>query len=318
MKAKVSVHDDKQLLFCLSIFFLRCLQEYNMSLVPEQPPGQTATSYLLVEGFTDPTLPQPISEPKSKKRKGDTEIIHMTNPHISVPKLDLKALQSNFLMCVNCWDLISASETVHREFIKIYSHLQLDSWLSLFLIDYALYRAKYDEAITCVQKLTDINVLLVKYIRLASILYIKKNFRACLEPILLALPLMPTNNPGCLSTHLIVGGNQRHLHFLPLTKMAILQYLVKVLLRCIKSYIINVDIMEELTYLWTPQGGQVNLEILPNLGSQRRIGTRGADKGAKVELKQAIKRQVARSNEKLDDLLISFLQSERALIMQAL
>lgn len=52
MKAKVSVHDDKQLLFCLSIFFLRCLQEYNMSLVPEQPPGQTATSYLLVEGFT--------------------------------------------------------------------------------------------------------------------------------------------------------------------------------------------------------------------------------------------------------------------------
>lgn len=45
---------------------------------------------------------------------------------------------------------------------------------------------------------------------------------------------MPTNNPGCLSTQLIVGGNQRHLHFLPLTRMAILQYLVKVLLRCIK------------------------------------------------------------------------------------
>lgn len=35
---------------------------------------------------------------------------------------------------------------------------------------------------------------------------------------------------------------------------------------CQQNYIINVDIMEELTYLWTPQGGQIMLEILPNLG----------------------------------------------------
>lgn len=368
MKSKNVMYDDKQLLYCLSIFFLYSLHEYNASLTPESPPGQTATPYLLVEAFTDPTLPNPMSEPKSKKRKGDTDIIHTTNPYISVEKPELKIMHSNFLMCVNCWDLVYSSENLHREFLKIHSFLKLDTWLSVFIIDYALYRARYDEALLCLQKITDNSLFLQKYLRLASILYIKKTYSACLEPILLSLPLLPANNPGSLSNNLIIGGNQRHLHYLPLTRLAVLQYLVKILLRCIKenmgkhdyselsighifvlvqldwpqeedfvpslleeikqhrsfqyhlfqNYIINVDIMEELTYLWTPQGGQIHLEILPNLGSQRRIGTRGADKGAKEEMRQAIKRQVARSNEKLDDLLINFIQNERALLLQAL
>lgn len=59
-------------------------------------------------------MPNPISEPKSKKRKGDSDIIHTTNPHISVEKPDLKVMQSNFLMCVNCWDLLYSTENLHR------------------------------------------------------------------------------------------------------------------------------------------------------------------------------------------------------------
>lgn len=127
---------------------------------------------------------------------------------------------------------------------------------------------------------------------------------------------MPTY-VGTLSNNLIVGGNQRHLHYLPLTRLCILQYFVKILLRSVKesmqkmssfndlsighiftlvqldwpqeedlippllaqirenrtfqyhlfqNYIINVDILEELTYLWTTAGGQVQLDILPHLG----------------------------------------------------
>ncbi|XP_066147308.1 integrator complex subunit 10 [Euwallacea fornicatus] len=368
MRAKAIVSDDKQLLYCLPIFFLYCLYEYTASLTPEQAPGQTATQYLLVEAFLDPTLPNPVSEPKGKKRKTDTDIIHTTTPYISVEKPELKVMQSNFLMCINCWEFITTYDIVHREFLKIYSHLKLDSWLASFVIDYAIYKGRYEEALMYLQKITDSNLTLQKYIRLADLFYIHKSYNSCLEPILLSLPLLSSSNVGYLSNSLTVGGNQRHLHYLPLTKLAVLQYLVKVLLRCIKdnmgkhdyselsighifvltqldwpqeedfipplleeikqhrsfqyhlfqNYIINVDIMEELTYLWTHQGGQVHLEILPNLGSQRRIGTRGADKGAKEELKQAIKRQVARSNEKLDDLIINFLRNERALILQAL
>lgn len=93
------------------------------------------------------------------------------------------------------------------------------------------------------------------------------------------------------------------------------------------------DILEEITYLWTNEGGQITLDIIPHMGwlfiweltqvivinfRQRRIGTRGADKGAKEEIKQIIRRQVARSNENVSELLIRFLTHERELIFQSL
>lgn len=51
MRSKTLSYDDKQLTFCVSIFFLYCLHEYNASLAPDQCPGQTPTQYLLVEAF---------------------------------------------------------------------------------------------------------------------------------------------------------------------------------------------------------------------------------------------------------------------------
>lgn len=51
MRSKNLSYDDKQLTFCVSIFFLYCLHEYSASLAPDQFPGQTPTQYLLVEAF---------------------------------------------------------------------------------------------------------------------------------------------------------------------------------------------------------------------------------------------------------------------------
>ncbi|CAH1104355.1 unnamed protein product [Psylliodes chrysocephalus] len=357
--------EDKQLLFCLSIFFVHCLFEYNSSLTPESSPGQVPTTFIMVEAFSDSTLPN-LTETKSKKRKSDVDMPHISAPCVTVEKPQFKNIQNNFLVCMNCWDLLNSSENLRREFIKLNAHLKLDPLLSGFVIDYALYKGLYDESLMFLHKITDSSLLLQRYIRETAILYGKKNYSYCLEPITLALPLLPSNE-GILSSNLIVGGNQKHLHYLPLTRIAVLQYLVKILVRCIKenmqqqsytdlaighiftltqldwpqdedfippllekikqnrtfqyhlfqSYIINVDILEELTYLWTSQGGQIQLDILPHLG-QRRIGTRGADKGVKEEIKQAIRRQISRSNEKLDDLLISFILNERAQILQTL
>ncbi|XP_074038385.1 integrator complex subunit 10 [Leptinotarsa decemlineata] len=364
-KTKSYPLEDKQLLFCLSIYFVYCLFEYNASLTPESSPGQIPTTYLLVEAFSDPNLPSLVAEPKTKKRKSDVDGSQV--PCLTVEKPELKHIQSNFMVCVNCWDLLNSSDSLQREFIKLNGHLKLDPLLAGFVIDYALYKGLYDEALMFLHKITDSSLLLQRHMRLTSVLYTKKNYASCLEPILLALPLLPSNNVGCLSSSLIMGGSQKHLHYLPLTKTAALQYLVKVLLRCVKenmakhsyselsighiftlvqldwpqeedfvpplleqiqqhrtfqyhnfqNYILNVDILEELTYLWTSQGGQINLDILPHLG-QRRIGTRGADKGVKEEIRQAIRRQISRSNENLEELLISFIMNERAQILQTL
>ncbi|KAK4886833.1 hypothetical protein RN001_003104 [Aquatica leii] len=142
---------------------------------------------------------------------------------------------------------------------------------------------------------------LAKNIRHASILYLRKNYTSSFEPLLLVIHSLPITNRGTLSTQLNAGGNQRHLYFLPITQMTVLQYCTKLLIRCIKdnmlkqpnnynelsignmlvllqldwpqeedllpliidqirqrgtfsyllfqAYIINVDILEELTYL---------------------------------------------------------------------
>lgn len=353
--------DEKQSCFTIFIFFCYCLDEYNFSTTPECSPGQLPITHVLVEAFLDPTLPVPPVEPKFKRRKNDAA----PHPHISVEKPEMKQMINNFFMVVNCFEFIYSTERLKREFKKFCDCLKIDAYLNGFIIDYMVYKGKFDELIAFFEK-SNCQVV-SKNIRTAHVSYITKNYSACFEQILSILPLLSIRNKGNLSTSLVIGGVRRHLHFLPLTHFAVLQYCVKLLLRCItenlsstnyneyaigsalvltqldwpqedefvppimekiklhgsfhfplfQNYIINIELLEELTYLWTPQGGQITLDIIPHLG-QRRIGTRGADKGAKEEIKQAIRRQIARSNEKLDDLLFKFLTHERAQILQTL
>ncbi|KAJ8936893.1 hypothetical protein NQ318_010920 [Aromia moschata] len=310
--------EDKQLLFCLSIFFLHCLYEYNMSLTPESSPGQISTSYLLVEAFTDPSLPSPVSEPKGKRGRATLKSFTPRETRTEIHP-------QQFFGVVNCWDLLNSSENLQREFIKLNAHLKLDPLLSGIRHRLRGCIRASDEALMFPPKDHGRDVSCCTGICARQHSVRQKNYSSCLEPILLALPLLSTSNVGALSPNLTVGGNQKHLHYLPLTRLAILQYLVKILVRCIRdnmakhnynelaighifalvqldwpqdedfipplleqiqqhrsfqyhnfqNYIINVDILEEITYLWTSQGGQIQLDILPHLG-QRRIGHKGS------------------------------------------
>ncbi|XP_066594872.1 integrator complex subunit 10 isoform X2 [Prorops nasuta] len=88
-----------------------------------------------------------------------------------------------------------------------------------------------------------------------------------------------------------------------------------------QTYIISVDILEELTYLWTEQGGGVSLDIAPgsSILQNRRITTRGADKGVREEVKQAMRRQAARDGvDPLDELLQKFIVNEKSDILHSL
>lgn len=101
----------RQLLYCLTVFFLQCLHDYKLSLAPEPCPGQPQTSYFLMEAFVDPTYPNPIIEPKSKRRKLDHET---STPQITVDKPELRNIVNNFLMTVKCWELLNSTEALQR------------------------------------------------------------------------------------------------------------------------------------------------------------------------------------------------------------
>lgn len=85
------------------------------------------------------------------------------------------------------------------------------------------------------------------------------------------------------------------------------------------SYIINIDMIEEFMNLW--RAHEVVLRLSSSAStptSQRRIGTRGADKNVKEDFKQIIKQQVLRSNEDLVSLIIQFIEQEHANILHNL
>lgn len=88
-----------------------------------------------------------------------------------------------------------------------------------------------------------------------------------------------------------------------------------------QAYIICVDILEELAYLWTEHGRGVSLDISISSGvlQNRRITTRGADKGVREEVKQAMRRQTARDGiDPLDELIQKFIINEKNAILHGL
>lgn len=83
------------------------------------------------------------------------------------------------------------------------------------------------------------------------------------------------------------------------------------------TYIICPDFSEEFMYLYTHENKiQLELSVPAATSLTRRIGTRGADKGIKDEFKQLIRKQMARSNEDIDSLIVQYITQQRDLLMK--
>lgn len=74
------------------------------------------------------------------------------------------------------------------------------------------------------------------------------------------------------------------------------------------KYIILTDFIEEFAYIWSKEGGEVNLELTNK--SRHSFGTRRADKVVKADFKQILRDQIQRSHEDVDLLIIHFILQE--------
>jgi len=87
------------------------------------------------------------------------------------------------------------------------------------------------------------------------------------------------------------------------------------------SHVTQVDILEEFAFLDTPEGGKVDLDIMPvstKAIAQQRTITRGVNKGAKEDFKAALEKQLGVISESCDTLIRKFLRDEREEILQSL
>ncbi|KAM6953161.1 integrator complex subunit 10 [Aplochiton taeniatus] len=86
------------------------------------------------------------------------------------------------------------------------------------------------------------------------------------------------------------------------------------------NYVTNIDMLEEFAYLRTPEGGRIQLELLPNQGMliKHHTVTRGITKGVKEDFRLAMERQVSRCGENLHTVLHRFCINEKIIIIQSL
>uniref|UniRef100_A0A672J5C5 Integrator complex subunit 10 n=1 Tax=Salarias fasciatus TaxID=181472 RepID=A0A672J5C5_SALFA len=86
------------------------------------------------------------------------------------------------------------------------------------------------------------------------------------------------------------------------------------------NYVTNIDMLEEFAYLRTPEGGRIQLELLPNQGMliKHHTVTRGITKGVKEDFRLAMERQVSRCGENLLSVLHRFCINEKIIIIQSL
>ena len=87
------------------------------------------------------------------------------------------------------------------------------------------------------------------------------------------------------------------------------------------KYVINIEMLEEIMFLASEQGGGLVMDILPGSwagGAGARPGTRGANRGEREEFRSAMRRQAARSHENIEEIIADFLSTEASLILQTL
>ncbi|XP_065157114.1 integrator complex subunit 10-like [Atheta coriaria] len=355
----------KQVTYAVAIFLLYCLYQYLYCLNIENVPGQNYPAYLLVQGFLDASFPAFSSDPiasMSAKRRKSTDCNNTDAVVVTIESKTLKAIIPNFTMAVKCWDLLHSADQLNREFIKLSGALNLEHWLSTFLVDHLIYKDKHEDVLRRLENDSGYPQL-PKLILKAQAFFLQRNYIRSYDNIREALQLLPETT-GETCENLIIGGNQRHLHFLPLTRVAIIQFLAKFILHGIRAngfktdmsvghcfvlmqmdwpneenflpmliqeicktrtfyylpfqtYIIEIDILEELAFLWNSQNGQITYEILPNMLT-RRIGTRGADKGIREEIKHAIKGQIEKVHDPIHELIRQFLLQEQTHISVSL
>jgi len=92
------------------------------------------------------------------------------------------------------------------------------------------------------------------------------------------------------------------------------------------NHVVNIEILQEVMFLASEQGGGLLLDILgtgPGQGGTvaaagSRPGTRGANRGEREEFKNAMRRQAARSNESIEQIIVDFLTGQTDLLLQTL
>ncbi|KAI5725488.1 hypothetical protein M8J77_016082 [Diaphorina citri] len=360
----------RQLVYGATVYLCYIVYGYTSMMEPafsEHQPVKSL-SMILVEGFVETSPPSSDDAPPPSKRHRKLE--PPSEPLLSVASDECHSLMELFHTGLCLWQLMKSSLQIEKEFTLLSESIKLTSFCSGFTLDMALYTEDMEEVHSRLKagekgRLTNL--------MMASTYHCLRNKNMCIESIFGVVKSLDQFHPGGKLTDKLTvttttsSGRVRHLHFLPLARLPVLQYCTRLLFNALKDailhitslvnldilmghlmvlsqldwpqerslisslcdrirdkgsfsydlftqYLIQIDILEEFMFMANQSDGAIRFELSKptnqQLLSQRRVTTRNVDKGVKEDLKMTIRRQVARSEEAVDALIVKFLTQE--------
>ncbi|XP_058059399.1 integrator complex subunit 10 [Anopheles bellator] len=227
--------ESKQILFCATFVFVLALQEYIGHSRLRSKDGTAETEVILVEALKDvPVLP----DRKRHALEGVLEI-----PHILVTSPVSVDAPNCLIACHSCWQLLHSNECTKSDFAQLILCLpQLSGWVQKFLIDLYVCVGQHDETATLLLSPNMSMGSLEKAVRQFALTLAQGPITVHLfEQIGTILKHLPQAPLGGSYLESAVSHSQaaRVLMLIPLTKRAILHYLVQTLIAVLKPNLVD-------------------------------------------------------------------------------
>uniref|UniRef100_A0A182Q023 Integrator complex subunit 10 n=1 Tax=Anopheles farauti TaxID=69004 RepID=A0A182Q023_9DIPT len=222
--------ESKQILFCATIVFVLALQDYigYSKLCPKE--GASETDVILVEALKD-------LAPEMKAVLGIPQILVNAPVSPDAPNC--------LLACQSCWQMLHSNEQMKADFAQLILCIpQLSGWVQKFLIDLYVCAGQHEETATLLQASTGTTMTaLEQAVRQFALTLVQSppmgHLFEQMSTILKHLPHAPSG--GHYLENVALGQTARVLMLLPLTKRAVLHYLVQTLIVLLKPKLLDAE-----------------------------------------------------------------------------
>ncbi|XP_040151464.1 integrator complex subunit 10 [Anopheles arabiensis] len=234
--------ESKQILFCATIVFVLALQDYIGYSKLRSKDGITDTDVILVEALKD--MP-----PEVKRRAHEGAVLEI--PHILVNAPVSPDAPNCLLACQSCWQLLHSNDVMKADFAQLILCIpQLSGWVQKFLIDLYVCAGQHEETATLLQASTGNTAmsLLENSVRQFALTLVQGpptvHLFEQMGTVLKHLPHAPPG--GHYLENVSLAQTARVLMLMPLTKRAILHYLVQTLIVLLKPKLIEMECSSSL------------------------------------------------------------------------
>nr|XP_018908601.1 PREDICTED: integrator complex subunit 10 [Bemisia tabaci]XP_018908602.1 PREDICTED: integrator complex subunit 10 [Bemisia tabaci]XP_018908603.1 PREDICTED: integrator complex subunit 10 [Bemisia tabaci] len=220
----------EEMTYAVTILFLQTLHGYVSAL---EAGSYKKSELVLVETFINEgvDIKANVMTPAKKMRQNSEDEIL---PVVTVVENNTDAIE-HFQRAHKCWSLLHRNPLLKQEFKKLNEGLALEPLLGSIIQDLALYEGEYDEYL---KHIIGTEASLKRSLELASVYHGKKMYMLSVESLYEVVAAAASLPSSSQSSHPPINASvttRRHLQYIPLVKLPLIQYCCKLLIATLKQ-----------------------------------------------------------------------------------